>query len=42
MGITELEIEAISKLLAEEFIELEVEIVENTDAPLTHATAVKA
>jgi hypothetical protein len=42
VGVTELEIEAIYKLLADEFIELEVEVVENTDAQLTHETAVKA
>lgn len=42
LGITDFETEAIYKVLAEEFVELEVEVVQNGDGQLPHASAVKA
>jgi hypothetical protein len=41
-GITDLEVEAINKALAEEFVEFEVEIVKDADAQHAYATAVQA
>lgn len=42
IGITDLEVEAINKTLAEEFVEFEVEIVKDADAQHAYATAVQA
>lgn len=41
-GISDLEVEAIHNALSEEFIELEVEVVQGGDGQLPHVSAVKA
>ncbi|MGO3543711.1 hypothetical protein ACTXN4_09635 [Pseudomonas helleri] len=42
LGVTELELEAIEQALTEEFIELEIEVMERTPGHGSHDTAIKA
>ncbi|VVN26628.1 hypothetical protein PS623_04567 [Pseudomonas fluorescens] len=42
LGLTELELEAIEKAMAEEFIELEIEVMESTPGQGSQDTAIKA